>query len=236
MKEILARARTGDQAARDRVVELNLKLVWSIARRFAAWRRDPQDLFQVGCIGLLKAVDRFDLDREVQFSTYAVPLIIGEIRRHLRDDGPVQVARGVRQLGLAARRKQVELAGSLGREPTVREVAEALGAGAEQVVEAVDSLRPPASIYETVPSGGTDQLYLLDRLVGEESGEGESVEKLALRQALKELPQREREILWRRFYRNQTQAQVAADLGVSQVQISRLERRALQRLRVVLGG
>ena len=236
MKEILARARAGDQAARDRVVESNLKLVWSIARRFAAWGRDPQDLFQVGCIGLLKAVDRFDLDREVQFSTYAVPLIIGEIRRHLRDDGPVQVGRGVRQLGLAARKKQVELAGSLGREPTVREVAEALGAGAQQVVEAVDSLRPPASIYETIPAGGTDQLYLLDRLVGGESGEGESVEKLALRQALNELPQREREILWRRFYRNQTQAQVAADLGVSQVQISRLERRALQRLRVVLGG
>lgn len=232
VRELVARAQQGDKEARDRLVEANLRLVRSLASRFSATGADPEDLFQLGCIGLLKAVDRFDLSYDVRFSTYAVPLIMGEIRRHLRDDGPIHVSRSIRQLAGQARRIQEELTARTGREPTVGELAAELGVSTETLVEALDGVRTPASIHQTVHEGDGDPIYLLDQLASADSAkEGSLIDRVALREGLAHLDPRERQVILLRFFRDQTQTEVAVVLGCSQVQVSRLERRALHRIR-----
>lgn len=232
VRELVRQAQAGDKAARDRLVEANLRLVRSLVSRFATTSADPEDLFQLGCIGLLKAVDRFDLAYDVRFSTYAVPLILGEIRRHLRDDGPMRVSRSLKHLANQARRAQERLAGELGREPTVSEVARDLGVTSEEVVEAMDGARAPASIHQTVHEGDGDPIYLLDQLAeGAEAREGFWVDRVTLREGLSQLEPREQAVIMLRFFRDKTQTEVAAVLGCSQVQVSRLERRALERIR-----
>lgn len=232
VRDLVRRAQNGDRAARDRLVEANLRLVRSLVARFAGTTADPEDLYQLGCIGLLKAVDRFDLAYDVRFSTYAVPLILGEIRRHLRDDGPMRVSRSLKQLAVQARKAQEKLAADLGREPTVAEVAQALGVEVEEVVSALDGARAPASIHQTVHEGDGDPIYLLDQLAsGEEGRESLLVDRVALREGLSQLEPREQAVILLRFFRDKTQTEVATILGCSQVQVSRLERRALEQIR-----
>ncbi len=232
VRRLVALARAGDKAARDRLVEGNLRLVRSLVARFSASGADPEDLFQIGCIGLLKAIDRFDLSYDVRFSTYAVPLIMGEIRRHLRDDGPMRVSRSLKQLAQQARRVRERLAAEMERDPTVAEVAEELGVSPEEVVEALDGVRPPASIHQTAHEGDGDPIYLLDQLAAEDGQrEGLWLDRVALREGLNQLDDRERTVILLRFFRDKTQTEVASILGCSQVQVSRLERRALERIR-----
>ncbi len=232
VRDLVARSQHGEKGARDRLVEANLRLVRSLVQRFNSTALDPEDLFQLGCIGLLKAVDRFDLSYNVRFSTYAVPLILGEIRRHLRDDGPIHVSRGLRQLAVKARRVQEEMIGSLGREPTVTELAQAICVSAEDLVEALEGVRPPSSIYQTVHEGEGDPIYLLDQLTnGSPEDEAAIIDQVALREGLAQLEPREQMVITQRFFRDQTQTEVAALMGCSQVQVSRIERRALDRIR-----
>ncbi|MGE5675290.1 MAG: RNA polymerase sporulation sigma factor SigF [Mycobacterium leprae] len=232
VRELIRRSQEGDQAARNKLVEANLRLVRSLASRFVSDSADQEDLFQLGCIGLMKAVDRFDLSYNVRFSTYAVPLILGEIRRYLRDDGPLRVSRSVKQLAQHARKAREKLAGELGRDPTVNEIAQELAVSPEEIVEAMDGVRSPASIHQTVYEGDGDPIYLLDQLAGEESHrEGQWLERVALREGLSCLEPREKEVILMRFFRDMTQSEVASVLGCSQVQVSRLERRALEQIR-----
>lgn len=233
LRSLLEQARAGDEAARAQVAEANLPLVKSIVRRFLASGQDGDDLFQIGSVGLLKAMDRFDPQLGLQFSTYAVPVIIGEIRRFLRDSGTIKVSRDLKHLAWEGRRKQEELAKSLGRDPTPAEVAETLSVPVERLLEALDSVMTPTSIHEVIHQGDGDPVLLLDSLAAEggREGEGSWFEHLALRQAMEQLPAREREILRLRFFQDLTQTQISARLGLSQVHISRLERRALSQLR-----
>jgi len=232
VRRLVALAQAGDKPARDQLVEGNLRLVRSLVSRFSASGADPEDLFQIGCIGLLKAIDRFDLSYDVRFSTYAVPLIMGEIRRYLRDDGPMRVSRSLKQLAQQARKVRERLSLELQRDPTVAEVAEELGVNPEDVVEALEGVRPPASIHQTVHEGDGDPIYLLDQLAAEDGQrEGVWLDRVALREGLQRLDERERMVILLRFFRDKTQTEVASLLGCSQVQVSRLERRALERIR-----
>jgi RNA polymerase sporulation-specific sigma factor len=232
---LVRRAQMGDQTARDAVVTANLALVRSLVGRFAGTGYDLDDLFQIGCLGLLKAVDRFDFSYDVRFSTYAVPMILGEIRRHLRDDGLVRVSRSTKALAYSARKAREALTGTLGREPTVAEISEAIGAPREEVVAALEASRPVNSIHETIHEGDGDPIFVLDRIAALDPGEEEWAERAVLRQGLASLPDRERRILALRFFRGKTQSEVAEMVGVSQVQVSRIERRALEMLRVYIG-
>lgn len=231
MIDLFGRAAAGDAAARDQLVAANLPLVHRIVNRFAVTGRERDDLFQVGCVGLIKAIDGFDRRFGTQFSTYAVPMILGEIRRYLRDDTAVKLPRGARELGLSALRKAEELTRRLGREPNVREIAAELGCEPSDVAEVTEGLRRPASLQAEDEDGRT----LLDRQ-GNEGHEARVLDRLALSAALERLEPRAREILWRRYYQNQSQIDVARALGISQVHVSRLERRALHALRAELAG
>lgn len=234
VRDLIARAQAGDQDARAELVESNLRLVRSIVARFGT--REHEDLFQLGCIGLLKAVDRFDLSYPVRFSTYAVPMILGEVRRHLRDDGPMRVSRTLKSLAQSAHRTQEALAKELGRDPSVAEVAAALQAPVDAVVAALDSSRPLASIQEPIYAGDGDPIHLGDQLHDGSTGEPLWLNRVALRDGMALLEERERTILLLRYFRDRTQVEVARLLGISQVQVSRLERRALAQIRTYLLG
>jgi RNA polymerase sporulation-specific sigma factor len=230
---LLARARAGDGEARRVLVEANLRLVWSVVGRFSKLSEDPEDLFQIGCLGLLKAVDAYDPAFGSKFSTYAVPMVLGEIRRYLRDHGPVHVARSLKQLSWKVRREQDKLRQELGREPDIGEVAAALRISREEASVALESAIPPVSIDEPLYPGDDESLSLADTLT---SGgiEERMVEGVALRQAVAGLPDRERQVLTLRFFADKTQSEIARELGVSQVQVCRLEKRALKRIRATL--
>lgn len=232
VRDLIRRARNGDEEARAEVIQANLRLVRSLVQRFAATGHDPDDLFQLGCIGLVKAVDRFDLLYDVRFSTYAVPLILGEIRRYLRDDGPMRVSRSLKALAHQARRTAEKLRGDMGREPSIMEIAREMQVEPDEVIAALDGVRAPASIYQTIHEGDGDPIFLLDKLSQDEGGvESNWLDRVALRDGLARLEGRERTVLMLRFFRDMTQTQVAQILGVSQVQVSRLERRALEQIR-----
>ena len=229
---VLAAARAGDKGACEQVLEENTGLIWSIVRRYSGRGVEQEDLFQLGCLGFLKAVRGYDPDFGTQFSTYAVPKIAGEIRRFLRDDGPVKVSRGLKEQGAAVRTAQQKLSTQLGREPTLSELSAETGLTAEEIAAAETAAEPVISMHaQTGDSGLT-----LEGMLTAGSPEEALVDRLALRAAMKELPEREREILLLRFYRGMTQSDAARVVGVSQVQVSRLERRALGRLREALGG
>ncbi|MDF2815373.1 MAG: sporulation sigma factor SigF [Paenibacillus sp.] len=226
VKRLIALSQAGDSLARETLVNCNIRLVWSVVQRFLNRGYEPEDLFQIGCIGLLKSVDKFDLSYDVKFSTYAVPMIIGEIQRFLRDDGTVKVSRSLKELANKVRKKKDELSKRLGRLPTISEVAEDLGITSEEVVFAQEANKPPTSIHETVFENDGDPITLMDQIADE--GQERWFDKLALNEAINTLNDRERLIVYLRYFRDQTQSEVANRLGISQVQVSRLEKKILQ--------
>ncbi|MFD3447893.1 RNA polymerase sporulation sigma factor SigF [Microbacteriaceae bacterium 4G12] len=233
LKELIKRSQEGDQSARDYIVQTNMRLVWSVVQRFMNRGYEPDDLFQIGCIGLLKSVDKFDLSFDVKFSTYAVPMIIGEIQRFLRDDGTVKVSRSLKETGNKIRKVKDELAKAYGRVPTINEVAEALGLSPEEVVLAQEASRTPSSIHETVYENDGDPITILDQIA--DQSESKWFDKIALKEAIRELDERERLIVYLRYYKDQTQSEVAERLGISQVQVSRLEKKILQQMKGRIG-
>ncbi|ABO67588.1 RNA polymerase sigma-F factorr [Geobacillus thermodenitrificans NG80-2] len=234
MKELIRRSQEGDQEARDEIIEKNMRLVWSVVQRFLNRGYEADDLFQIGCIGLLKSVDKFDLSYDVKFSTYAVPMIIGEIQRFLRDDGTVKVSRSLKEMGNKIRKAKDELSKTRGRAPTITEIADHLGVSPEEVVLAQEAVRSPASIHETVYENDGDPITLLDQIA--DADEASWFEKIALKKAIEELDERERLIVYLRYYKDQTQSEVAARLGISQVQVSRLEKKILQHIKEKMDG
>ncbi|WP_085523485.1 RNA polymerase sporulation sigma factor SigF [Tuberibacillus sp. Marseille-P3662] len=226
IKNLIHRSQQGEQEARDLIVEKNMRLVWSVVQRFLNRGYESDDLFQIGCIGLLKSVDKFDLSYEVKFSTYAVPMIIGEIQRFIRDDGTVKVSRSLKETGNKVRKKKDELSKQLGRNPTVQELAEALDISVEEVVMSQEAIRSPSSIHETVYENDGDPITLMDQISDDD--EHKWFDKIALRDAVQHLQERERLIVYLRYFKDQTQSEVAGRLGISQVQVSRLEKKILE--------
>ncbi|BCU81683.1 RNA polymerase sigma factor [Polycladomyces abyssicola] len=229
VKKLIQKSQDGDEEARNRLVRHNIRLVWSVVQRFMNRGYEAEDLFQIGSIGLLKAIDKFDLSYEVKFSTYAVPMIIGEIQRFLRDDGMVKVSRSLKELANRIRKVKDDLAKELGRAPTVQEIADVLQVTPEEIVFAQEANRSPASIHETVYENDGDPITLMDQISDE--AEHGWFDTMALREAIDRLNERERLIVYLRYYKDQTQSEVAERLGISQVQVSRLEKKIIRKMR-----
>jgi RNA polymerase sporulation-specific sigma factor len=231
MRALFVQAQAGDKPARDQLVQSNLRLVLSIVQRFGNRGENPDDLFQVGCIGLLKAIDNFDLSMNVRFSTYAVPMIIGEIRRYLRDNNAIRVSRSVRDVAYKALSARDELAAQKGVEPKMQEIAERLSLPASQVVFALDAIAEPVSLFEPIFNDGGDPIYVVDQVKDERESEQRWTEELCISNALACLNEREQKIINLRFFVGKTQMEVADEIGISQAQVSRLEKNALLHLR-----
>lgn len=230
-RTLLIKARGGDQEARSKLVMGNLKLVLSVIGRFNPKRESVDDLFQVGCIGLIKAIDNFNLEMDVRFSTYAVPMIIGEIRRYQRDNNAVRVSRGVRDLAYRALQAKEEIARSEQREASLSEIALRLGVTEKAVGEAIEAIVEPISLFDSVYGDGEDTVYVIDKLADEDESDEAWVESISLREAMKKLSPRELGIVERRFYKGKTQMEIAAEIGISQAQVSRLEKGAIEKMR-----
>ncbi len=228
---LLLRIKEGDEEARQELIGGNLRLVLSIIQRFTGRRENADDLFQVGCIGLVKAVDNFNTDLDVKFSTYAVPMIIGEIRRYLRDNNAIRISRSVRDLAYRSLQAREELIALNEREPTTEEIALRLGEKKEAVLHALEAIADPISLYEPVFNDNGDALYLMDQLADSSTGDEMWLENIVLRDAMKRLGERERKIIKLRFYQNKTQMEIADEIGISQAQVSRLEKAALEKMR-----
>ena len=233
-RELLAQSQAGDEEARQKLIYGNLRLVLSIIQRFANRNENMDDLFQVGCIGLVKAVDNFNLGLDVKFSTYAVPMIIGEIRRYLRDNNSIRISRSIRDLAYRSLQAREELLKSQEREPTTEEIAAKIGETRENVYRAMEAIVEPISLYEPVYSENGDSLYVVDQLCDTSSNDEMWLESIALREAMKTLSERERTIINLRFYKNKTQVEIAEEIGISQAQVSRLEKGALERMRKMI--
>ena len=233
---LIESAHAGDKAARDKLVTDNMGLVWSIVRRFTGRGHEPEDLFQIGSIGLIKAIDKFDLSYDVKFSTYAVPMIMGEIKRFIRDDGMLKVSRSLKELASRARGAREELSGELGREPTVEELADRMGICAEELAAALDSGAEVESLYKTIYRGDGNDICLMDKLEEEKNGQEEAINRVVLRELMEQLGPQERQIIVMRYYQDRTQTQIARTLGISQVQVSRLEKKILKSMRDKLCG
>lgn len=232
VKLLIQQAQAGDKEARDLIINKNTRLVWSVVQRFLNRGYEADDLFQIGCIGLIKSVDKFDLSYDVKFSTYAVPMIIGEIQRFLRDDGTVKVSRSIKELGNKIRKVKDELTKRLGYEPTIQEIAQELDLPAEEIVFASEASRSLTSIHETVYENDGDPITLLDQI--SDISEENWFDKIALGDAIKHLDERERLIVYLRYYKDQTQSEVAERLGISQVQVSRLEKKILEQIKTFM--
>ncbi len=230
-RALLLRARQGDEKARAELISGNLRLVLSIIQRFSGRRENPDDLFQVGCIGLVKAVDNFNVEMDVKFSTYAVPMIIGEIRRYLRDNNAIRISRSVRDLAYRALQAREELLSVKEGEPTVEEIAARVGEQKDAVMHAMEAIVEPISLYEPVYNDNGDSLFLMDQLADTSDGDEAWLENIVLREAMKQLSERERKIINLRFYRNKTQMEIAEEIGISQAQVSRLEKATLEKIR-----
>jgi len=229
--DLLLKAKNGDQIARQKLIDGNLRLVLSIIQRFTNRRENLDDLFQVGCIGLIKAVDNFNTDLDVKFSTYAVPMIIGEVRRYLRDNNTIRVSRSVRDLAYRALQAREQLSKSMSTEPTVSQIAELLGEKEEAVIHALEAIVEPVSLYEPLYNDGGDSIYVMDQISDAGASDEAWLENIALREALKNLSEREKKIIQMRFFRGKTQMEIAEEIGISQAQVSRLEKGALERIR-----
>ena len=230
-EKLLEKARQGDKQAREDLIQGNLRLVLSIIQRFNGKVRDADDLFQVGCIGLIKAIDHFDTEIGVKFSTYAVPMIIGEIRRYLRDNNALRVSRGMRDLAYRALTAKEELSKTLLREPTAEDIAEKLGESTRNISEALEAIMEPISLYDPVYGENGDSLYVMDQIRDEDCNDEAWLENIAVTEAMKKLTDRERSIINMRFYRGKTQMEIADEIGISQAQVSRIEKSALERIR-----
>lgn len=231
MRELFRAMANGDTSAREKLISGNLRLVLSVIQRFNNRGENVDDLFQVGCIGLMKAIDNFDLEQNVKFSTYAVPMIIGEIRRYLRDNNPIRVSRSLRDIAYKALQARDSLVNRYAREPSVGEIARELKVPREEVVFALDAIQEPISLFEPVYHDGGDPIFVMDQVKDEKQQDVNWVEELAVREAMNKLSARERHILNLRFFHGKTQMEVAEEIGISQAQVSRLEKAALQRLR-----
>lgn len=229
--DLLVKARSGDENARQELISGNLRLVLSIIQRFTNRRENMDDLFQVGCIGLVKAVDNFNIEMDVKFSTYAVPMIIGEIRRYLRDNNAIRISRSVRDLAYRALQAREELMAKKESEPSVEEIAALLGEKKEAVRHAMEAIIEPISLYEPVYNDNGDSLYLMDQLSDTSGGDELWLENIVLKDALQKLNERERKIIDLRFFRNKTQMEIADEIGISQAQVSRLEKATLEKIR-----
>lgn len=230
-RELLLRSKAGDTCAREKLIDGNLRLVLSIIQRFAGKREASDDLFQVGCIGLIKAVDNFNVELEVKFSTYAVPMIIGEVRRYLRDNNSVHVTRSVRDLAYKALQAKEKLSLSLGSDPSLEYISAEIGETVIDIRHALEAISEPVSLYEPVFNDGGDSIYIMDQLSDEKNTDESWLEDIALREALKNLSERERSIINMRYYGGKTQVEIASEIGISQAQVSRLEKGAFERIR-----
>ena len=230
-RELLIRAKNGDDKAREKLINGNLKLVLSVIQSFGGRGENPDDLFQVGCIGLIKAVDNFDISLDVKFSTCAVPMILGEIRRYLRDNNSIRVSRSLRDLAYKALQARERLSAKLSREPTNAEIAKELGRAESEVVNALDSIADPISLYEPIYTDNGDSVYVLDQIKDEKNTDDQWLDEIAISQAIGKLSERERRILSLRFYNGRTQTEVSDEIGISQAQVSRLEKSALEKIK-----
>ncbi len=228
---LIEMAHEGDKAARDQLVTDNFGLIWSIVRRFTGRGYEPEDLFQIGSIGLMKAIDKFDLSYDVKFSTYAVPMITGEIKRFLRDDGMIKVSRSIKEMGLKVKSVREELVYRLGREPTLEEIAGEIGASKEEVAASIEAGAEVESLYRSVNKNDENSILLIDKIEEESCAQEELLNRMVLRDLLTSLSAKDREIIIRRYYYNETQSQIASKLGISQVQVSRLEKKILKQMR-----
>ncbi len=229
--ELLKRAKKGDKAAREELIAGNLRLVLSVIQKFTGRGENADDLFQIGCIGLIKAIDNFDISQQVKFSTYGVPMIIGEVRRYLRDNSSLRVSRSMRDTAYRVLQAREALINRNQREPSVEQIAQELGIKREEVVFAMEAVTEPLSLYEPVFSGSGDTIYVMDQVSDTKNTDERWTEKIALNEAIEKLSERERKILELRFYEGKTQMEVSAEVGISQAQVSRLEKSAISRLR-----
>ena len=233
MRELLDRSHHGNKDARDKLICGNLRLVLSVIQRFTSRGENPDDLFQVGCIGLIKAIDNFDPSHEVMFSTYGVPMISGEVKRFLRDNNAVRVSRSMRDTAYRAMQIKEQLTNENGKEPNITEIAKRMELPPEDVVIALESIVEPVSLYEPVFSDGGDTIYIMDQVKGGTT-DGDWLEEIAMREAIRDLTDRERKILSMRFIDGKTQTEVAGEIGISQAQVSRLEKGAMSRIKAEL--
>ena len=232
-ERLLLQVKKGDQAARNELIQGNLRLVLSVIKRFNGRGENPDDLFQIGCIGLMKAIDHFDITQQVRFSTYAVPMIIGEIRRYLRDNNAIRVSRSIKDMAYRAMQTKEKLTAKLNREPTVSEIAENLKVPRGEVVLALESIVEPLSLYEPVFSDGGDAIYVLDQ-VGDKNDDRCWLDEISFKETVKSLSPREKQIMTLRFLDGKTQMEVSKEIGISQAQVSRLEKSALRTMRAYL--
>ena len=229
--ELLAKIKNGDKAAREEFINGNLRLVLSVIQRFNGRGENVDDLFQVGCVGLIKAIDNFDISLNVQFSTYAVPMIIGEVRRHLRDNNPIRVSRSMRDLAYKALQVKEKLLAESQEEPTVEEIAKELNIDKEEVVISLDSIQDPISLQEPVYNEGAESIYVMDQVKDVKNTDEFWADSLSLAEAMKKLNSREKLIVSKRFFDGRTQMEVANEIGISQAQVSRLEKSAIDRIK-----
>jgi len=230
LKILIEKAKNGDRNSQTIIVEENLGLVWSIVKRFTNRGFDPEDLFQIGCIGLIKCIKKFDVSYEVKFSTYAVPMILGEIKRFIRDDGIIKVSRSIKETASRVRITKEVMAKELGREPTINEIAERIKMSVDDIIIAMEVFYIPESLNDTVFEGDDKDIQLLDMLSSQQKGI-DIEDRIALKQLLMDMDNRERQIIVLRYFKEKTQSQVAAMLGISQVQVSRIEKRILTNMR-----
>jgi RNA polymerase sporulation-specific sigma factor len=231
MRELFRKAQKGDHQSRESLIQGNLRLVLSVIQRFNNRGEHVDDLFQVGCIGLIKAIDNFDLGQNVKFSTYAVPMIIGEIRRHLRDNNPIRVSRSLRDIAYKALQVRDNLTNKHSREPSLNEIATELSIPREEIVFALDAIQEPISLFEPIYHDGGDPIFVMDQINDEKNQDLNWLEGISIREALRKLNDREKLILTLRFFEGRTQMEVAEEIGISQAQVSRLEKAALNHMR-----
>ncbi|WP_312107081.1 RNA polymerase sporulation sigma factor SigF [Lachnoclostridium sp.] len=229
--DLIRLSKQGDKKARDRVVTENVGLVWSIVRRFMGRGHEAEDLFQIGSIGLMKAIDKFDLSYDVKFSTYAVPMITGEIKRFLRDDGMIKVSRSLKETAGKIRLMRETLESKNGREPTIEEIGEALELAKEEVVMALESGAEVESLYKTIYQGDGNAIFLIDKIEQTDDASEEMIDHMALKEVMDSLEEKEKDIIRLRYFKDKTQTEIAKQLGISQVQVSRLERKILRTMR-----
>jgi len=234
--ELIKRSKEGDKEARDRVVAENVGLVWSIVRRFANRGYEMEDLFQIGSIGLIKAIDKFDCSYDVKFSTYAVPMITGEIKRFLRDDGMIKVSRSLKENAAKIRAYREKYSNMYGKEPTIEEIEEELKLPKDEILMALETGAEVESLYKTIYQSDGSPIYLIDKLAQSKDESENMIDKLALREVIASLDEREQEIIKLRYFNDRTQTDIAKELGISQVQVSRMEKRILKILKDKLGA
>lgn len=230
-EELLIKIKQGDEDARGRFIVGNLRLVLSVIQKFSGRGENADDLFQVGCVGLIKAIKNFDLSVGVKFSTYAVPMIIGEIRRYLRDYNSIRVSRSLKDIAYKALQTKENLMRESSTEPTLEQIAQKMEMDVKQISNALDAIQEPISLYEPVFSDGTDTLFVMDQVSDKKSLDENWIEEISLREAISKLSGREKSIIMLRFFQGRTQMEVANEIGISQAQVSRLEKNAIQRIR-----